>query len=491
MSKNVKMKARIRSFLTRAPLAIAVALAGFAVEFAAAPAQGQTVYPSNINVVGNKKASVRRVTLGLNKSVIVRLPRPTRDVLVSNPEIVDAVVRTPEMTYLIARAVGETNVFYFDAAGRQILALEVNVARDVTDLSRMIRKLIPSSRIQVEAIGDNIILTGAARNSVDAQRAGEITAKFLNDPNGAKVVNMISAEGKDQVLLKVTIAEMQRTLLKQLGVDLAAAVNIASTVVNLASVNPFTIAGQALSTSNLSATGTWTSGGGGNVNAVLRALERNGLLRTLAEPNLTSVSGETANFLAGGEFPVPVGINSSGQVTIEFKPYGVGLAFTPTVLDEGRISLKVSTEVSELTTDGAFTIGSGTTTGITIPALKVRRANTTVELPSGGSLVLAGLMLESSKQDLNGFPGLKSLPVLGSLFRSRDFQKNETELVVIATPYIVNPTSRAALARPDEGFMQPSDKEVTFLGRLNAVYGVQNGQQPKGQYNGDFGFIVK
>jgi len=478
MRKYVEMKARVRGFLCRASLAIVVPLAMFAGSFAAAPVDAQTVYPRNINVAGSKKASVRRITLGLNKSVIVRLPRPTRDVLVSNPDIVDAVVRTPELTYLIARAVGETNVFYFDNAGRQILALEVNVARDVTDLSQIIRKLIPSS-------------TGSARNTIDVERVGEITAKFLNDATGANVVNMVTAEGKDQVLLKVTIAEMQRTLLKQLGVDLAAAINIASSVVNLTTVNPFTIAGQALSNSNVTANVPWTAGSGGNVNAVLRALERNGLLRTLAEPNLTTVSGETANFLAGGEFPVPVGLNSSGQVTIEFKPYGVGLAFTPTVLDEGRISLKVSTEVSELTTDGAFTLGSGTTSGITIPALKVRRANTTVELPSGGSLVLAGLMLESSKQDLNGFPGLKSLPVLGSLFRSRDFQKNETELVVIATPYIVNPTSRAALARPDEGFMQPSDKEVTFLGRLNAVYGMRTGQQPKGEYQGDFGFIVK
>jgi len=490
MRKNVKMRARIRSFLSRASLAIAVPLVMIAGGFTAAPVDAQTVYPRDINIVGSKKASVRRITLGLNKSVIVRLPRPTRDVLVSNPDIVDAVVRTPEMTYLIARAVGETNVFYFDSAGRQILALEVSVARDVTDLSQLIRKLIPSSRIKIDAIGENIILTGSARNTVDADRAGEIAATFLNSAAGAKIVNMITAEGKDQVLLKVTIAEMQRTLLKQLGVDLAAAVNIASSVVNLTTANPFTIAGQALSASNLTANIPWTSGGGGNVNAVLRALERNGLLRTLAEPTLTSVSGETANFLAGGEFPIPVGVNSSGQVTIEFKPYGVGLAFTPTVLDEGRISLKVSTEVSELTTDGAFTLGTGAN-ALTIPALKVRRANTTVELPSGGSLVLAGLMLESSKQDLNGFPGLKSLPVLGSLFRSRDFQKNETELVVIATPYVVNPTSRAALARPDEAFMQPSDKEVTFLGRLNAVYGMRTGQQPTGQYNGDFGFIVK
>lgn len=489
MSASADWTERLAGRCTRVALAACVPLAALAGVALTSPAGADTDFPRSVSVPGDQQGAVRRFTLGLNKSVIVALPQPARDVLVSNPSIVDAVVRTPEKTYLIARAVGETNVFFFDAAGRQILTVEVNVARDTTELSRMIRKLMPTSRIQVESIGENVVLTGTAQNAVHAGRAVELASKFLNDAEGKKVVNMIASESKDQVLLKVTIAEMQRTLLKQLGVDLTAAVNIASAVVNFSTVNPFTIAGAVLKGGTTSVPVSWQ---GGSVNAVVRAMERNGLLRTLAEPNLTSVSGETANFLAGGEFPVPVGLNSSGQVTIEFKPFGVGLAFTPVVLDEGRISLKVSTEVSELTTEGAFTLSANNNgASITIPALKVRRANTTVELPSGGSLVLAGLMHESTKHDLNGFPGLKQLPVLGGLFRSRDFQKNETELVVIATPYVVNPTSRDRLARPDEGFAQPSDHEVTFLGRLNAVYGMRTGQRPSGPYHGEYGFIVK
>ena len=236
---------------------------------------------------------------------------------------------------------------------------------------------------------------------------------------------------------------------------------------------------------NVGAAVSSTSNG---TSAVLRAMERNGLLRTLAEPNLTTISGETANFLAGGEFPVPVA-QRGDRISIEFKPFGVSLAFTPVVLDERRISIKVATEVSELTNDGAFTLTG--TNGITIPGLKVRRANTTVEMPSGGSLVMAGLIQEEAKHNLNGYPGLKSLPILGALFRSRDFENSETELVVIVTPYIVKPTNRSRLARPDEGFAPPSDEEVTFLGRLNAVYGTKTGQHPSGDYVGDIGYIMK
>ena len=180
--------------------------------------------------------------------------------------------------------------------------------------------------------------------------------------------------------------------------------------------------------------------------AILRALEQDGLLHTLAEPNLTAISGETANFLAGGEFPVPVA-QQLGTISVEFKKFGIGLAFTPVVMSEGRISLKVSTEVSELSNQGAVVLSN-----ITIPALKVRRAETVVELPSGGSLVMAGLLSDQSKQALSGYPGLKNLPVLGTLFRSRDFLKNETELVVLVTPYVVKPVPRQDLAQPDDGF---------------------------------------
>jgi len=206
--------------------------------------------------------------------------------------------------------------------------------------------------------------------------------------------------------------------------------------------------------------------------AALSALERIGLVHTLAEPNLTAVSGEAAKFLAGGEFPVPTGRDRDGNVTIIFKQFGVGLAFTPVVIDKGHISLQVSTEVSELTNSGAFSLQGGVTSGgLTIPALAVRRAETTVELPSGGSMMIGGLFEQQSKQNLDAFPGLKDLPVLGALFRSRDFQNNETELVVTVTAYLVDPINEQRLAGPDDGFVIPTDLETIFFGRLNAVYG--------------------
>ena len=223
---------------------------------------------------------------------------------------------------------------------------------------------------------------------------------------------------------------------------------------------------------------------------MLRALEQDGLLHTLAEPNLTAISGETANFLAGGEFPIPVSQTSgTGQdptITVVFKPFGVGLAFTPVVMSEGRISLKVSTEVSELTNDGAVRLS-----GFFIPALKVRRAETMMELPSGGSLVMAGLLSDQSKQALSGFPGLKNIPVLGALFRSRDYLKNETELVIIVTPYVVNPVARQQLAQPDDGFGWASDVNSDVIGQMNRVYGRHPERAPVGRFDGDVGFIVE
>jgi pilus assembly protein CpaC len=228
----------------------------------------------------------------------------------------------------------------------------------------------------------------------------------------------------------------------------------------------------------------WTSPNN-RANAIIRALEQDGLIRTLAEPTLTAISGETANFLAGGEFPIPISQDDS-KISVEFKPFGVGLSFTPVVMSEGRISMKVSTEVSELTNEGAIILDT-----LSIPGLKVRRANTTIELPSGGSLVIAGLLSDDTKQAMNGYPGLKNLPVLGNLFRSRDFIKKETELVIIVTPYTVNPVARNKLARPDEGFASSTDLRANLLGRLNKVYGNKPARAPKCCYQGDVGFIIE
>ena len=395
------------------------------------------------------------------------------------------------------------------------------------------------------------MLTGTVPNPIDASRACEIVTAFLgpldqlnasstttatgpavtspnegNTANGSgsgcagsggsnsgdsapkSVINMISVEAREQVLLKVSVVEMERNVVKQFGVDLGALVNSGNFAFAALSRLPFPInpqgggviapfipnpAGAApgdLGTPSGVSPGVagggiqWMSGPD-RVQTVLRALEEDGLLHTLAEPNLTAISGETANFLAGGEFPIPVA-QQLGTISVEFKKFGIGLAFTPVVMSEGRISLKVSTEVSELSNEGAVVLSN-----ITIPALKVRRAETVVELPSGGSLVMAGLLSDQSKQALSGYPGLKSLPVLGTLFRSRDYLKNETELVVLVTPYVVKPVPRSNLAQPDDGFGWASDVNSDLLGQMNRVYGRNPERAPVGRFNGDLGFVVE
>jgi pilus assembly protein CpaC len=239
--------------------------------------------------------------------------------------------------------------------------------------------------------------------------------------------------------------------------------------------------------------------------SIVQAFERVGLVRTLAEPNLTAISGESAKFLAGGEYPVPTGEDNTGRVSIEFKPYGVGLSFTPVVMSEGRISLKVSTEVSELTTDGAFTLAAsqsstttsnGTTTTtpgstLSIPALKVRRTDTTIELPSGGAMMIAGLLQEQTKQNLDSIPGMMNMPVLGALFRSRDYQAGETELVVIVTPYLVSPTSPSELQTPIDGLQLANDIDTLMLGRLNKSYKHEPEATSGRTYQGPYGYVVE
>lgn len=434
----------------------------------------------------------QRVTLSINKGMIVELPEDARDVLVSNPAVVDAVVRTPRQIYLVGLKAGPTNAFFFAANGKQLLNLEIRVERDMGELKTIIERNVKDSDVQVETINDNVVINGSVKNASDAEAARQIAMRYVTDPGKAlsqdSVVSRVGIRGGDQVMLRVRVAEMQRSLSKQFGTNFAAAFDIGKSVpVNLTSVNPFSLLGQALSTSQSFKFGSLA--GGNSVEAVVRALERSGMIRTLAEPNLTAVSGESAKFLAGGEFPVPVGRDNEGNVTIEFKPFGVGLGFTPVVLSEGRISLRISTEVSEITSENAFVSTAGGDNGITIPGLRVRRAETTVELPSGGSMVMAGLLQQSMKQNIDGIPGLRNIPVLGALFQSRDFQSGETELVIIVTPYLVKPTNLQDLAGPQDGFAPATDAEAILLSRLNAVYG--KGKPVQGALKGPVGFTIQ
>lgn len=427
-----------------------------------------------------------RITLALGKAAVVQLDVDARDVLVSDPGIVDAVVRTPRRIFLLAQKTGQTNAFFFDGAGHQILSVDIRVERDVTDLSSMIRTDFPNSNIHVSALNDNIVLTGSVDSAQDAARVQDLAAQFIRDPGKSvdptKVVNMLSIGAHEQVLLKVRVAEMQRQISKQFAINLSALATAGGVPIMAATANPYGLLGSALAAASgvqVGNVGTSSSPGPNNIQGVLNALEQSGLMHTLAEPNMTAVSGETAKFLAGGSFPVPSGRDQQGNVSIVFKDFGVGLSFTPVVLSDRRISLQLSTEVSELTNTGAFTIQGGTETNSngqtvqvqaqTIPALNVRRAETTVELPSGGSFAIAGLMQHTTKQVLDAFPGLKDMPVLGALFRSRDFENDETELVVIVSAYLVEPTTEKKLASPGDNFHTPSDFDTIAMGRLNTV----------------------
>lgn len=498
--------------------------------------QGQAGNDFILRIPGNAAFPLtKQVELGVGRSLVVQFPVPLKDVLVSDPAVVDAVVQSSERVFLIAKGTGQTNAFFFDEYGQQILTLEVRIGADLSSLDQLLSRLIPGSNIRSEMAGQAVVLTGSVRSPIDSNRAADIAAQFAaniegvgsvvssggqstsvnsntslnvtglsgntNNPTSAfqqmsenqstsagsgqqpyeprRIINLISVEGEEQVMLRVTVAEVQRTILKQFGINVGALVNSGNFSTALLSANGMPLTGAALGTLPVpgiatlgNAAGTlglynsgpvnaatmpfgnsgvamgWASGNQA-VNGALRAMERDGLLRTLAEPNLTAVSGEPAQFLAGGEYPIPVADNF-GQVSVTFKKFGIGLAFTPVVLSEGRISLKIETEVSELSNEGAVVLS-----GLEIPALKTRQANSTVELPSGGSIAIAGLLSENTRQNIDGFPGLKDVPILGTLFRSRDYQRQETELVVIVTPYMVRPVARQELARPVDGLGDP------------------------------------
>jgi pilus assembly protein CpaC len=428
------------------------------------------------------------LSLPRGKSAIIELPVDVRDILITNPAVADAVLRTPRRIYVLGMTSGQTDAILFDASGRRILSLNIRVDADAGALASTINRVLPGARVKVESLGDSVILTGMVQNPIDAERAGQIALRYVAKPE--QVLNMLSVAGKDQVMLKVRIVEVQRSVIKQLGVNLNAVLQQGSGSITV---------GQA---ANFSINGTLPGGatvGGSFVDGLdtltgsIRAFERVGLVRTLAEPNLTAVSGESARFLAGGEYPVPVNQdNSSGSVTVEYKPFGVGLAFTPVVLSGGRISLKLSTEISELTTQGAFTLGGGSSgTSLTIPALTVRRAETSVELPSGGSMMIAGLIQQQTRENLDALPGAGSIPVLGSLFRSRDYLSGDTEMVVLVTAYLVDPNNPGAFQTPADGLRFANDAETILFGKLNKSVQAPPGVNAGRTWQGPIGYVIE
>jgi pilus assembly protein CpaC len=442
-------------------------------------------------VAADGQMNARFLPLGIGKSVVVDLPRDIKDVLVADPKIANAVVRSAQRAYIIGAAVGQTNIVFFDSAGQQIAAYDIAVKRDLNGVRAALKQTLPNSDIQIEGLGDGVILSGTAASPIEAQQATDLAARLVGAAE--KVVNSIAVRGRDQVMLKVTVAEVQRTIIKQLGIDLNGSLSYGTAVVKFNNTNPFTVNNAPLVPNN-NITGSF--GSVPTVQATLRAMESAGVVRTLAEPNLTAISGESATFISGGEFPIPTGVTcqttSAGAIgqcvqTVSFKKFGISLNFTPVVLTEGRISLRVMTEVSEISTENSLSGGAG---GTTIPSIKTRRAETTLEIPSGGAMAMAGLIQEQTKQAINGLPGLSQLPVLGSLFRSRDFANNQTELMVLVTPYVVRAVAQKDLSRPDDGFASASDPQSDLLGSINRIYGVPGRVEPARNYRGTYGFIT-
>jgi pilus assembly protein CpaC len=478
----------IRTFMVRA-LSIS-AVAALTLNPALTPVVASD-YRAVAPVAADGQMNARFLALGVGKSVVIDLPRGIKDVLVADPKIANAVVRSAQRAYIIGAAVGQTNIVFFDADGQQIAAYDIAVKRDLNGVRAALKQALPNADIQIEGLGDGVMLLGSAASAIEAQQAGELAARLAG--GAEKVVNSIAVRGRDQVMLKVTVAEVQRSIIKQLGIDLNGTMSYGTAVVKFNNTNPFTANSAALVPGN-NITGSF--GSAPTVQATLRAMESAGVVRTLAEPNLTAISGESATFISGGEFPIPTGVTcqttTSGGIgqcvqTVSFKKFGISLNFTPVVLTEGRISLRVMTEVSEVSTENSLTGGAG---GTTIPSIKTRRAETTLEIPSGGAMAMAGLIQDQTKQAINGLPGLAQLPVLGTLFRSRDFVNNQTELMVLVTPYIVRAVAQKDLSRPDDGFASSSDPQADLLGSINRIYGVPGRVEPARNYRGTYGFIT-
>jgi pilus assembly protein CpaC len=444
---------------------IAASLAGGAPTLALA--QPAAVRPSN------------DVTLSVGTGRMVRLDTAMTDLFVANEAIADVQVRSANQIYIFGKAAGETTVFATDRAGRTVYSANVRVGTNIGSVDELLRVAMPDAQIQARPVNGMVLLTGTVAAPTDVEEASRLVQAYVGE--GTQVISRLKSATPLQVMLQVKIAEVSRTLVRDIGVNLLTRdttggflfgisrgrnVGTITDRVSETLTDPLTGNAQVLGTNF---TPTNPAGAGTTINAmghilgldVLSALdlaENDGRVRTLAEPNLVALSGETASFLAGGEFPIPSS-NGINGTSIEFKQYGVSLAFTPTVLEGGRISMRVRPEVSELSSAGAIKIN-----GFEIPSLTTRRTETTVELGSGQSFMIGGLMRNSSANTTDKAPVLGSLPIIGALFRSNSFRRNETELVIVVTPYLVRPVNASQIALPTDGYRSANTAERVLLG---------------------------
>jgi len=462
-----------RNNLSRARLGTALAAVALGLATAAAT-PASAAQPKAYSTGSYRPTS--QVYLSVGEGQMVNLPRGVASVWTSNPKVADVYVNSPRQINLFGKEFGDATVIATAADGSVVYGALIRVSQNLPTINDVLHAAMPESDLNVRVVGQTGILQGTVGSPDDAAVAYDLALRELNpgvdfSKPGAMckvcVINRTKVATPLQVTLKVRIAEINRTLLKQIGVNLLASdptggfkFGIAQGDAGATSGNgsPFSVTGLATGGTTLGAAGKLL---GLNLSGALDLAQKDGLATVLAEPNLTALSGETASFLAGGEFPIPVsqGSGSGTAVTIEYKQYGVGLAFTPVVLADGRISMRVRPEVSELSNEGAVKLNN-----FTVPALTTRRAETTVELGSGQSFMIAGLLRNSNTNDLSKAPFLGDLPILGALFRSTSFQRKETELVIIVTPYLVRPVSNR-LAVPSDGYRAPDDGQQTFLGQ--------------------------
>ncbi len=406
----------------------------------AAPARAQSRVDS-----GNVARTGAVMTVPVNKSQTLRVERAIGKAVIGNDAIADVLPVSLSSVYVLGKAVGSTNLSLFDRSGALIAVVDIVVSPDAQGLKRKLAELLPTENVGVSISNDSVVLEGIISSPAAAERVATIAETYAPK----KVINMMSIGTATQIMLKVRFSEMSRGTVKQLGIS-----NVSF--------------GNSLSNPNGFVSGPVNSGGYSalltfplsNLSFQLDALEQKGLVRTLAQPNLIALSGETAYFLAGGEFPVPTGISQSGQVTIEFKEFGVSLKFTPTLLEDGLINMVVAPEVSSLDPAAGIDLNN-----FRIPGLKTRRARTTLELRDGQAFAMAGLIQSDFADTVRAVPLLGKIPILGALFRSTSFNRNETELVIIVTPRIVRPVKAgAALATPTDRVQEPGDLDLFLLG---------------------------
>lgn len=482
-----------RPALPRRRFALALLPLGALIAAPAALAQNKGAAPV-LNVGASEHAISRRLDLSIGRSLIVELPRDAKEVFVANPKVANAVVRSARKLFVIGMADGSTSMFVMDAEGRQITALEIEVGRDLNVLRQTLRSAMPQAQIQVKPAGNSILLVGNVASASEATQAMDIANAFVgisgegtNATKGA-VINSLTIRGRDQVMVKVVVSEVSRKAIKQLGINSTGEWKLGKFSITPSIDTPFSLQPQQLAATAIGA------GVGNSTNFTLRALERAGLSRVLAEPTVTAISGESAKFTAGGEVPIPNGYTCDTSarcvLNITYKPIGVSLNFTPIVMSEGKISMRIATEVTELDFENQLRLNPTESTAVNAPGFRVRKSDTTVELPSGGTLATAGLIQRVSRQAINGLPGLMNIPIIGTLFRSRDYQRDETELMIAVTPYIVKPVDPGQLNRPDDGFVEAHDAQTVLMGRLNKIYGTTSGGPVPQAYRGRVGFIA-